>query len=211
MAPTAACFSPHVAWIAQFAVFAILPAGRAFAGRRGGAAAAVIAVSGCWWWISPPLGGFNPAADPAILAYSPPSVSFIKQADPGLWRYTTYNVPVPVGETPPKPFNANAGWYFDLYDIRGYDSIFTQQYKRYMELIQNQYELDYNRIAPLSEAQALHSPLLDLLNVRYVFTQDTIDDLQTLITTKRITNWRPWRNILPLADHRPTWRGHPNR
>jgi O-antigen/teichoic acid export membrane protein len=44
-----------------------------------------------------------------------------------------------------------------------------------MGLIQHQYELDYNRIAPLSDPEALNSPLLDLLNVKYVLTQESID------------------------------------
>jgi O-antigen/teichoic acid export membrane protein len=113
--------------------------------------------------------GFNPAADPRLLEYVPPSVEFLRQ-DKSLFRYTTFD---PHGQ---KPFNANLGWYFDLYDIRGYDSIFTQQYKRYMELIQPQHELDFNRIAPLTETEALNSPLLDLLNVKYVISLEAIDN-----------------------------------
>ncbi len=113
--------------------------------------------------------GFNPAADPRILAYVPPSVEFLKQ-DKSLFRFTTFD---PHGL---KPFNANLGWYFNLYDVRGYDSIFTQQYKRYMELIQPQHELDFNRIAPITDTEALNSPLLDLLNVKYVITLETIDN-----------------------------------
>ena len=66
------------------------------------------------------------------------------------------------------------GWYFNFSDVRGYDSIFPMQYRRYMELIQPQYELDYNRIAPISDPTALDSPLLDLLNVKYVITQEPI-------------------------------------
>src|SRR5579859_1190259 len=113
--------------------------------------------------------GFDPSADPNILSYVPPSVAFLRQ-DPTLWRFTTYDT------QGAKPFYANEGWYFDFYDIRGYDSIFTQQYKRYMQLIQNQYELDFNRIAPLSDPVALNSPLLDLLNVKYLITLEQIDN-----------------------------------
>ncbi|MBM2849344.1 MAG: putative polysaccharide biosynthesis protein, partial [Anaerolineales bacterium] len=121
---------------------------------------------------------FNSAADPAILTYTPPSVEFLQQ-DTGLWRFTTYDTSKcrPTGNDhtePCKPFNANIGWYFNFYDVRGYDSIFPMQYRRYMELIQPQYELDYNRIAPISDPTALDSPLLDLLNVKYVITQEPI-------------------------------------
>jgi O-antigen/teichoic acid export membrane protein len=124
--------------------------------------------------------GFNPAADPAILTYTPPSVEFLRQ-DTGLWRFTTFDTPQcrPTldDETEPcKPFNANLGWYFNLYDVRGYDSIFPMQYRRYMELIQPQGELEFNRIAPISDPLALDSPLLDLLNVKYVITQVPVDN-----------------------------------
>ncbi len=115
--------------------------------------------------------GFNPSADPKLLAYVPPSVEFLRR-DTSLYRITTFD---PHGQ---KPYNANLGWYFDLYDVRGYDSIFTQQYKRYMELIQPQHELDFNRIAPITDTEALNSPLLDLLNVKYVITLETINNPQ---------------------------------
>ncbi len=107
--------------------------------------------------------GFNAAADPAILNYTPPVVEFLKQ-DASLWRFTTFD---PDGQ---KPFNANAGWFFDLYDVRGYDSIIPKQYAEYMALIEPQGELQFNRIAPISNLQSLDSPLLDLLNVKYVIS-----------------------------------------
>ncbi|MBP7691202.1 MAG: oligosaccharide flippase family protein [Anaerolineales bacterium] len=105
--------------------------------------------------------GFNPAVDPALLSYTPPSAAFLQQ-DTGLWRFTSYD---PAGQ---KPYNANIGWFFNFQDVRGYDSLFSRQYADYMTLIQPQYELDYNRIAPISTSTALDSPLLDLLNVKYV-------------------------------------------
>jgi len=107
--------------------------------------------------------GFNSAADQAILDYTPPVVNFLKQ-DTSFWRFTTFD---PEGK---KPFNANVGWFFDLYDVRGYDSIIPKQYAEYMALIEAQGELQFNRIAPLSNLQSLDSPLLDLLNVKYVLT-----------------------------------------
>lgn len=112
--------------------------------------------------------GFNSAADPAPLTYTAPSMKFLQQ-DTSLWRFTTFDT------QGAKPLNANVGWYFDFQDIRGYDSVFTQQYRRYMDLIQPQGELDFNRIAPISDPGALNSPLLDLLNVKYVITQEPIE------------------------------------
>ncbi len=110
--------------------------------------------------------GFNPRSDPTILDFEPPLVAFLRQ-DTELWRFTTYRAD--------KAMNANAGMLFNLSDVRGYDSIISRQYVEFMQLIEPQGELLYNRIAPLSQRSSLESPLLDLLNVKYVLTAETID------------------------------------
>jgi O-antigen/teichoic acid export membrane protein len=107
--------------------------------------------------------GFNPSVDPKLLQVQPEAIKFLQQ-DTSLWRFTTYD---PAGQ---KPLNANAAWTYHLQDIRGYDSIIPKQYVDYMNLIEPQGELPYNRIAPLSQPASLDSPLLDLLNVKYVLT-----------------------------------------
>ena len=107
--------------------------------------------------------GFNPAIDPQLIDFAPPSVAFLR-SDTDPFRFTTFNAP---GE---KTFNANAGMFYRLSDIRGYDSIIPQQYAQFMGLIEEQGELLYNRIAPLYQYKSLDSPLLDLLNVKYVVT-----------------------------------------
>ncbi len=111
--------------------------------------------------------GFNPAVDPALLRFTPPAMQALKQ-DTSLWRLTAYE---PHGG---KPLNANSAWLFDLQDIRGYDSIIPKQYTDFMQAIEPQGELLYNRIAPIKRAQSLESPLLDLLGVKYVVTEDEI-------------------------------------
>jgi O-antigen/teichoic acid export membrane protein len=111
--------------------------------------------------------GFNPRTDPKLFQFKPPVVDFLQQ-DQELYRFTTFVGP---GE---KTFNANVGMYYGLYDVRGYDSIFPKQYADYMSLIEEQDELLYNRIAPLSEYPSLDSRLLDLLNVKYVLTTQHI-------------------------------------
>ena len=113
--------------------------------------------------------GFNSSVNTALLDYSPPVVDFLRK-DESEWRFTTYD---PEGE---KYFNANSGWLFDFEDVRGYDSIIPRQYAEYMALIEPQSELQYNRIAPISDAMALDSPLLDLLNVKYVVTMHDIEN-----------------------------------
>ncbi len=112
--------------------------------------------------------GFNSAADPRILDIQPSVVRFLK-GDPELFRITTFDT------RSTKPLPENQGMYFDLYDIRGYDSIIPKRYADYMGLIEEQGELLYNRIARLRYPQSLSSPLLDLLNVKYVLTEEAIN------------------------------------
>jgi len=125
---------------------------------------AAIAIVGELFTIGKP---FFPANDPSLVGYRTPAIDFLT-SDPDLFRITTY-----VGqEANDKPFNANAGMFYDLADIRGYDSIIIRQYAQYMETIQEQGELQYNRIAPIGNwrPEALESPLLDMLNVKYILT-----------------------------------------
>jgi len=109
--------------------------------------------------------GFHPAVDPALLDYTPPVVEFLRQ-DTSPWRYATFTPP---GTT--KTMNANVGMFYDLQCVAGYDSLFSRQYADYMALIEEQGELQYNRIASFSEWSSLDSPLTDLLNVKYVITE----------------------------------------
>jgi O-antigen/teichoic acid export membrane protein len=106
---------------------------------------------------------FFPAIDPALVAYRTPAIDWLK-GDASLYRITSY-----VGGDE-KTLNANTPMFYDIQDVRGYDSIIPRQYVDYVRLIQEQGELPYNRIAPLVNkyAASLDSPLLDLLNVKYV-------------------------------------------
>ncbi len=120
------------------------------------------------------IAGFYPAVDPALLDFTPPSLEWLqgRYAEEGPFRITTLNEPGV------DTLHANIPWMYGLQDVRGYDSIIPKQYTDYMALISPQFQLDFNRVAPLTTAQpwALESPLLDLLNVRYVVTESTIDD-----------------------------------
>ncbi|NWF70464.1 MAG: flippase [Chloroflexi bacterium] len=115
--------------------------------------------------------GFNPAADPAWLNFRPPAVQWLQENSDG-WRYTTLDDP-----TQRRLLNANVGMRYGLDDIRGYESIIPRQYVDYMQMLMPQVLLEFNRIAPLyvDRAEALESPLLDLLNVRYVVAHLTTD------------------------------------
>ncbi len=117
--------------------------------------------------------GFNPAADPSLLEFRPPVVEELlaRRAEDPHFRITSFNAP---GEA--RTLIANTGMYWDLEDVRGYDSIIPAQYAHYMNLIQEQGDLIYNRVAPIYAPgyHALDSALLDLLGVRYVLTTQEI-------------------------------------
>jgi len=149
--------------------------------------------------------GFNPAADPAWLAFRPPSIAFLQAraeeawAAGNPWRLTTYQPP---GST--KTLNANIPWLHGLQDVRGYDSIIPAQYVRYMQAVEEQGELLYNRIAPIYGVENLSSPLLDLLGVRYVMTEGEIpNEDYTLVYEGEV---RIYENddVLPRAFALPT-------
>ncbi|MEN8098152.1 MAG: oligosaccharide flippase family protein [Chloroflexota bacterium] len=112
--------------------------------------------------------GFNPSADPGLLSKQPEVIQFLTEQDKP-FRVTTFD---PHGY---QPLHANTLWLFGLEDIRGYDSIILSHYVQYMEGIEEQGELLYNRIQPIKNWQSLNSPLLDLLNVKYVVTHEQID------------------------------------
>ncbi len=111
--------------------------------------------------------GFNPAVDPKLLEYTPPVIGFLKQ-DTSPWRFTTFD---PHGR---KTFNANGGWAYAMQDVRGYDSIILKQYADYMGVIEEQNETQFNRIQPITKYGGLDSPMLDLLNVKYVLSDPDV-------------------------------------
>ena len=120
--------------------------------------------------------GFNPALDPDLLAETPAAIQFLLNDSETingqkLWRVTSYEPPGRFAKTA----NANMLWPFGIQDIRGYDSIIPRQYADYQKLIQPQGDLLYNRISPITTHVALDSPLIDLLGVKYVLTEYTIE------------------------------------
>ncbi len=112
--------------------------------------------------------GFHSAVDPSLFDYRPQLVQWLQQ-QPGHWRMTTFT---PHGD---KPLNANTPWLYGIQDVRGYDSVIPRQYVQYMEAIEPQNELLFNRIQPIVTLDALNSPLLDLLGVKYIVTAEEVD------------------------------------
>jgi O-antigen/teichoic acid export membrane protein len=122
------------------------------------------------------LGRFNPAVDPDLLDVTPESVAFLQQEAEQArqagqpWRMTSFE-----GADTTKTFNANTPWLHGLHDVRGYDSIITKQYVDFMQAIEPQGQLLYNRISPFYDPASLDDPLTDLLGVRYVATELPLD------------------------------------
>jgi O-antigen/teichoic acid export membrane protein len=137
--------------------------------------------------------GFHTASDPGLLQYEPELMQWL-QAQPGQWRLTTFT---PRGD---KPLNANTPWLYGLQDVRGYDSIIPRQYVAYMEAIEPQNELLFNRVQPIVNWESLNSPLLDLLGARYVVTAETIDlPKLELVRRGRALNVYENRAVAPRA------------
>lgn len=107
--------------------------------------------------------GFYPRADLKLAEFVPPAIQFLQQ-DKSLYRIASYDLR---GE---KMLNANSAMPFGIQDIRGYDSIIAKQYVEYVQLLAPQDELLYNRITSFYDYAPLRSPLVDLLNVKYILT-----------------------------------------
>lgn len=107
--------------------------------------------------------GFYPRAEMKLAQFVPRAIQFLQQ-DKSLYRIASYDVR---GE---KLMNANSAMPFGIQDIRGYDSIIAKQYVEYMQALAPQEELLYNRIAAFYDYSPLRSPLLNLLNVKYILT-----------------------------------------
>ena len=135
---------------------------------------------------------FYPRADARLAEFVPPSVKFL-QADISRFRITTYNA------RDEKTFNANVGMFFDLADIRGYDSIIPKQYAELMGALAPQDELLFNRIAAFYNPDPFDSPIVNLLNVKYVLTTRPLPNAgYTLVYDQEIQIYRNER-VLPRA------------
>ncbi len=134
--------------------------------------------------------GFHAANDPALLAFKPEMVQWL-EAQAGDWRLTTF-------APKDKAFNSNLGWLNGFADVRGYDSIINRQYVDFMAAIDTQDELEFNRIAPLKNWEAINSPLLDLLGVKYIITSETLN-LPKLIEVWQGEGVRIYENAAVMA------------
>ena len=144
--------------------------------------------------------GFNPASDPALLDFTPPSIQWLQQ-QPGYWRYTTLQDP-----NQPPLFNANMTWRYGLRDVRGYESIIPRDYVDYMRQLAPQPQLDFNRVAPLytdyaplgidfDYRTALESPLFVRLGIRYLITDKNFTLPEDLTTPPNLRTPARWAMV----------------
>jgi O-antigen/teichoic acid export membrane protein len=119
--------------------------------------------------------GFNPSVDAALLDFKPNVVRWLeeRQAEEPLFRINSFDTATGPGN---KVLLANAGMYSNLFDVRGYDSIIPAQYSRFMQAIQPNGDLLFNRVGPIYHPgyAELDSALLDFLGVRYMLTTQEI-------------------------------------
>lgn len=128
--------------------------------------------------------GFNPAADPALLDFTPPAVEWLldRRAEEGPFRYTTIDDPTRHTAL----MQPNVTMRYGLDDVRGYDSIISAQYVAYMRETSLQNQLDANRIAPIffDRLDDVDWNRLNLLNARYIVTHVSTDLPASLLETR---------------------------
>ena len=139
---------------------------------------------------------FNTASSTAPLRLTPPAVRFL-QHDRSLFRITAY------GQN--KLLQPNGAMLYGLQDARGYDSVILARYATFSSLIEPQDQLAFNRVKNLDRPSALDSPLLSLLNVKYVLATAPIHDPRDrLVFTGRSMLVYQNLAVLPRAFVAPT-------
>lgn len=112
------------------------------------------------------LAGFNTRADPTPLSANPPALAVLA-ADPEPFR--TVGFAADAALTPVTPMLRG------IEDVRGYDTVVPKRYVEYWSLIEAPQGLPYSKMLGLARVESLASPLLRLLNVRYVVSGRPVD------------------------------------
>ncbi|MEP0841947.1 MAG: YfhO family protein, partial [Phycisphaerae bacterium] len=109
---------------------------------------------------------FYPHVDPAMLNRTPDLIAKL-QDDPGVFRIGRFG--------PDKLLYANSSVLYGLQDFGGYDSILLTDYLRFLEAIEHQHLAKFNIVMTLERPGSLDSPLLPLLNIRYLLTHKNLE------------------------------------
>lgn len=111
------------------------------------------------------LAPFLPSFNPVLLEFVPPSLRLL-QSDRDLFRVVSFNYD--------DTLRPNTAMLVGLQDVRGYDTVIPARYVRFWSLLEEPQGLLYSMIHKLVRPESLTSPLLDLLNVKYVLTTQNI-------------------------------------
>ncbi|HXF61802.1 MAG TPA: YfhO family protein [Caldilineaceae bacterium] len=101
--------------------------------------------------------GFNAAVAPEFLEQKPPLVAHL-EADPALFRVLATGTIL----------DPNSAMRYRLHDVRGYDPMALRRYTELLARLPGYYPIHFHNF--FTEANA---PLLDLLNVKYLLTEQT--------------------------------------
>ena len=109
--------------------------------------------------------GYYTVSDPASLRSHLPFVDALERNEPfRIAAYGNRHTMIP-----------NSGMLLGLQDIRGYDTVIPKQYVEFWRLMEEPAGLPYSQINLLTEESSLDSPILDIMNVKYLLTVEKVD------------------------------------
>lgn len=117
---------------------------------------------------------FNTASDPALLRYTPPVVEFLQNQEKQAMNAPSQN-PFRVIAFGDDILPPNTAMLERVQDARGYDTIIPKQYTQFWSGMEQPSGLLYSMIDRIANPQSLTSPLLDVLNVRYILSSQPLN------------------------------------
>ncbi|MBI2303910.1 MAG: oligosaccharide flippase family protein [Chloroflexi bacterium] len=135
---------------------------------------------------------FNSATEAKLLDFVPPSIEWLqRQEGEEPFRVVSFHY-----QDVLPPITAMAA---GLQDIRGYDTIILKQYVEFWSLLEEPHGLLYSKIHKLVDTRSLSSPLLDLMNVKYVLTTESLSLPHYTLAYQGEVNIYQNEDVLPRA------------
>jgi len=127
---------------------------------------------------------FNPNLASQHVFPTPEAIRFLHQ-DPGMYRVSGTDLTL----------YPNSGMLFNLHDIRGYDTIVSHRYVNLIDRLEGHYRFHFHSLFRRAD-----SPLWDLLNVKYVLTDQNLEGKWEIVYQNE-GNLKVYRNrdVLPRA------------
>jgi len=108
---------------------------------------------------------FNPTTAPQHIFPTPGAIQFLQQ-DRDIYRVSGTDLIL----------YPNSGMVFDIFDIRGYDAIVPRRYTNLIDSLEGHYRFHFHSLFVKGQ-----SPLFDLLNVKYILTDQELDGKWKLV------------------------------